>query len=69
VAVIGAHDPLAAVRDALSLLEFDGVFVSMLSARTSAWLHQGLPGQIRALGVPVTEVIGIDSPLTPLPAA
>ena len=69
VAVIGAHDPLVAVRDALSLLEFDEVIVSMLSARTSAWLRQGLPSQIRALGVPVTEVIGADSPVSPLSAA
>lgn len=69
VAVIGEHDPLAAVRDALSLLEFDEVMISMLSARASAWLRIGLPSQIRALGVPVTEVIATDSPLTPLSAA
>ena len=69
VAVIGAHDPLVAVRDALSLLEFDEVIVSMLSARSSVWLRQGLPSQIRALGVPVTEVIGADSPVSPLSAA
>jgi hypothetical protein len=69
VAVIGAHDPLAAVRDALRLMEFDEVIVSMLSPRTSAWLRLGLPRQIRALGVPVTEVIGSDSPLAPLSAA
>jgi hypothetical protein len=69
VAVIGAHDPLVAVRDALRLLEFDEVIVSMLPARASAWLRQGLPSQIRALGVPVTEVIGADSPVSPLSAA
>lgn len=69
VAVIGAHDPLTAVRDAISLLEFDEVIVSMLPARASAWLRQGLPNQIRALGVPVTEVIDTDSPVTPLSAA
>ena len=33
------------------------------------WLRVNLPSQIRALGVPVTEVIGTDSPLTPLSAA
>lgn len=69
VAVIGAYDPLAAVRDALNLLQFDEVIVSMLFAHASAWLRRGLPAQIRALGVPVTEVIGTDSPITPLSAA
>jgi hypothetical protein len=69
VAVIGAYDPLVAVRDALSLMGFDEVIVSMLSAGSSAWLRLGLPDHIRALGVPVTEVLGSDSPVTPLSAA
>jgi hypothetical protein len=68
VAMIGAPEPLAAVRDALSLMGFDEVIVSM-TARSSAWRRLGLPGQIRALGVPVTEVISTDSPMSPLPAA
>lgn len=69
VAVIGAAEPFAAVRDALHLLGFDEVIVSMLPARVSRWLHIELPGQIRSLGVPVTEVIGADAPAPPLPAA
>jgi len=68
VAMIGAHEPVAAVRDALSLMGFDEVIVSM-PGRSSAWRRLGVPDQIRALGVPVTEVIGTDSPVTPLPAA
>jgi hypothetical protein len=69
VAVIGAQEPLSAVRDALELMGFDEVIVSMLSPRASRWLHLDLPGKIRALGVPVTEVIGADVPADPLPAA
>jgi hypothetical protein len=69
VAMIGAEEPLAAVRDALSLMGFDEVIVSTLPPRSSSWLRLDLPGQIRALGVPVTEVLGSDAPFTPLPAA
>jgi hypothetical protein len=50
VGVIGAHDPVAAVRDALSLLGFDEVIVSMLPARPSRWLRLDLPRKVRALG-------------------
>ena len=69
VAVIGAHEPFVAVRDALHLLGFDEVIISMLPARVSRWRHLELPGRVRALGVPVTEVIGGDVPASPLPAA
>jgi len=54
---IGSHEPLAAVQDALNLLGFDEVIISMLPARVSRWLHLDLPRKVRALGVPVTEVI------------
>jgi GABA permease len=69
VAVVGSHEPFAAVRDALRLLGFDEVIVSMLPARASRWLHLELPGRIRALGVPVTEVIGAEAPSSPRTAA
>jgi hypothetical protein len=69
VAVIGAPEPFAAVRDALHLMGFDEVIVSMLPARASRWLHLKLPARIRALGVPVTEVIDTGVPISPLPAA
>jgi hypothetical protein len=69
VAVIGAPEPFAAVRDALQLMGFDEVILSMLPARISRWLRVELPARIRALGVPVTEVIGTDVRVSPLPAA
>ena len=69
VAVVGAQDPVAAVRDALKLMGFDEVIVSMLPPRLSRWRSLGVPGRIRALGVPVTEVTGAEAPGTRLPAA
>jgi hypothetical protein len=69
VAVIGVHEPFAAARDALRLMGFDEVIVSMLPAHASRWLHVELPARIRALGLPVTEVIGGELPTAPLPAA
>ncbi len=69
VAVIGGQDPLSAVRDALELMGFDEVILSMLPPRASRWLHLELPSRIRGLGVPVTEVVAADVPAPTLPAA
>ena len=57
VGIVGSHEPLAAVQDAVNLLGFDEVIVSMLPARWSRWLHLDLPRKVRGLGLPVTEVI------------
>jgi hypothetical protein len=64
VGIVGSHDPLAAVQDALNLLGFDEVIVSMLPARISRWLRLDLPREVRGLGVPVTEVVGTE--VTPM---
>ena len=69
VAVIGAGEPLVAVQDALAVMGFDEVIVSMLPAGASRWLQLGLPRRVRALGVPVIEVLGAQEPAPPLPAA
>ena len=58
--IVVSHDPLAAVHDALNLLGFDEVIVSMLPVRLSRWLRLDLPHKIRGLSVPVTEVIGTE---------
>ncbi len=55
--VVGSPEPLAAVQDALNLLGFDEVIISMLPVRRSRWFRLDLPRKVRALGVPVTEVI------------
>jgi hypothetical protein len=57
IGVVGAHEPLAAVQDALNVLGFDEVIISMLPVRDSRWFRLELPRKVRALGVPVTEVI------------
>jgi hypothetical protein len=54
--MVGSHDPLAAVEDALNLHGFDEVIVSTLPARTSRWLHIDLPSKVAGMGVPVTKV-------------
>jgi hypothetical protein len=69
VGIVGSHEPLAAIQDALNLLGFDEVMISMLPARLSRWLHLDLPRKVRGLGVPVTEVIATEHDLADLPAA
>jgi hypothetical protein len=57
IGVVGSPEPLAAVQDALNVLGFDEVMISMLPVRESRWFRVELPRKVRALGVPVTEVI------------
>jgi hypothetical protein len=57
IGVVGTHQPLAAVQDALNVLGFDEVIISMLPVRDSNWFRVELPRKVRALGVAVTEVI------------
>jgi hypothetical protein len=68
--MVGSHEPIAAIQDALNLNHFDEVIISMLPVRISRWLHLDLPHKVRALGVPVTEVMGVESEAQPpVPAA
>jgi hypothetical protein len=57
-AMIGSHDPLAAVQDALNLYGFDEVIISTLPPRISRWLRLDLPRKVAALGVSVEHVQG-----------
>jgi hypothetical protein len=57
IGVVGIPEPLAAVQDALNVLGFDEVIISMLPVRDSRWFHLELPRKVRALDVRVTEVI------------
>jgi hypothetical protein len=68
VAVLGAPEPVIAVRDALKLMGFDEVIVSTLPAKLSRWTLD-LPAKIRALGVPVSEVVSAEAPAGRVPAA
>lgn len=69
VGIVGAHDPVAAVQDALNLLGFDEVIVSMLPVHVSRWLRLDLPRKIEGLGVPVTEVVSARHVFAPSPTA
>jgi hypothetical protein len=62
--MIGSHDPVAAVEDALNMHGFDEVIVSTLPVRASRWLHLDLPSKVAGMGVPVTRVGGV--PARPL---
>jgi hypothetical protein len=67
VGVVGSPEPLIAVQDALTVLGFDEVMIAMLPVRESRWFALDLPRKVRALGVPVTEII--TSAREPDPAA
>lgn len=69
VGIVGSHDPVAAVQDALNLLGFDEVIVSMLPVHLSRWLRLDLPRKIEALGVPVRPVVSSRHVTAPSPTA
>jgi hypothetical protein len=56
--LIGSHDPVAAVEDALNAQGFDEVIVSTLPAHLSRWLRLDLPSKVAGMGVPVIRVTG-----------
>jgi hypothetical protein len=56
--LIGSHDPVAAVEDALNVHGFDEAIVSTLPVHLSRWLHLDLPSKVAGMGVPVTKVTG-----------
>jgi hypothetical protein len=58
-AMVGSHDPLAAVQDALNVHGFNEILLCTLPARISRWLHVDLPSKVAALGVPLTTVVAI----------
>ena len=55
-ALVGSHDPVAAVEDALNLDGFDEAIISTLPVRLSRWLHLDLPRKVARMGIPVTTV-------------
>jgi hypothetical protein len=54
--LIGDHEPLAAIQDAINLHGFDEIILSTLPARVSRWLKLDLPSKASALGVPLLVV-------------
>lgn len=57
IGLVGCEEPLMATRDALDLLGFDQVIIWMPPARESRWRDLDLPRRVRALGVPVSQVV------------
>jgi hypothetical protein len=55
-AMIGSHEPLAAIEDALNAQNFDEIILAIRSSRLARALRFDLASKVRALGVPVTVV-------------
>jgi hypothetical protein len=54
--LVGVHEPLAAIQDAVNLQGFDEIILSTLPARVSRWLKLDLPSKASGLGLPLTVV-------------
>jgi hypothetical protein len=54
--MVGVHEPLAAIQDAINLHGFDELIISTLPKRVSRWLKLDLPSKLSGLGLPVTTV-------------
>jgi len=54
--MVGVHEPLAAIQDAVNLHGFDELIISTLPTRVSKWLRLDLPHKAAGLGLPVTTV-------------
>jgi hypothetical protein len=65
LAIIGSHDPLAAVEDALNAGRYDEMIISTLPRRLSRWLHVDLVRKVAGLGLPVTHVEARELVLAP----
>ena len=57
-ALIGSHEPLAAVEDALHAQDYDEIILAVKSRRLARRVHLDLASKVKALGPPVT-VLGV----------
>jgi hypothetical protein len=64
--MVGSHDPLAAVEDALNLRGFDEAIISTLPARVSQWLRIDLPHKVAGMDIPVQTVTADRAPAHPV---
>jgi hypothetical protein len=55
--MIGSHEPLAAIEDAVNSQDFDEIILTIPSSRLARALRFDLASKVRALGVPVTEAL------------
>ena len=61
--VIGSHDPMAAIQDALNDEEFGEVILAIRSSRLARWARVDLTSKVKDLGVPVTAIPVSHEPL------
>jgi hypothetical protein len=55
-AMIGSHEPLAAIEDALNLQHFDEVVLATRASRLARWLRLDLASKVEARGFQLTVV-------------
>src|SRR5262252_626494 len=67
--IVGATDPVEAVRQTLERAKYDEVIVSTLPERISRWLHLDLAHRIEGFGVPVSVVTAEQAKRTLSPGA
>ena len=60
---LGDAEPLMAIQDAVNLGGFDEIIISTLPKRVSRWLKLDLVSKTKALGLPVTHVAQVESPV------
>jgi hypothetical protein len=60
---LGDAEPLMAIEDALNLGQYDEIIISTLPKRLSRWLKLDLVSKTKGLGLPVTHVEAVDSPV------
>jgi hypothetical protein len=60
---LGDAEPLMAIQDAINLGHFDEIIISTLPKRVSRWLKLDLVSKTKGLGLPVTHVEAVDSPV------
>jgi hypothetical protein len=60
---LGDAEPLMAIEDTINLGHYDEIIISTLPKRVSRWLKLDLVSKTKGLGLPVTHVEAIDSPV------
>ncbi len=60
---LGDAEPLMAIQDAINLGDFDEIIISTLPKRISRWLKLDLVSKTKGLGLPVTHVEAVESPV------
>jgi len=60
---LGDAEPLSAIQDAVNLGHYDEIIISTLPKRISRWLKLDLVSKTKGLGLPVTHVEAVDSPV------